>query len=75
MNKDIFEGSIGVRITGIDDPLGEIKKLSDLRENWDFEAQCTTCGRVLIFNKNRVNKLITCPCGQKICVQIKPELM
>ena len=75
MANDIFEDSIGFNITGINDTFGEIKKLSDLGDNWNFDATCTNCGRTLNFNKNNVNKLILCPCGQKICIQIKSELM
>lgn len=70
-------GSKGKRIVSIDcsEAAFEIKRLSELGENWEINSKCPTCDRLICFNKDNVNKLITCKCGQKIKIEILENLL
>lgn len=77
MKKDNLIGSVGRRILSIDnsDLSDPITKLSDLGEDWEVPSECPNCKRVLHFNKDNVNSILTCKCGQKIYLEISPDLL
>ena len=72
MNLAGYKGKHIVRIES-DSP--EIKKLSDLGENWELDCFCPNCNRLLVFTKSRVNKKNSCKCGQVIFIQIDSPLL
>lgn len=73
-DKDLI-GSKGRKIIQIDFGDENIKTLSQLTENWEIPSKCPVCNRNIIFNKQSVNKLITCKCGQKLQLQIPEHLL
>ena len=77
MNKNDLLDSVGVHISHInsDDFHTQINRFSDLGDNWSLPSECPKCGRYIEFNKQNINKLITCKCGQKICCQVSEELL
>ena len=70
-----MSGFVGRHIVRIESDSPQYKRLSDLGENWQLDARCPSCDRVLFFDKNNVNKPTSCQCGQKIFVRIDMELL
>ena len=70
-------GSKGKRIIGIDCSEANIviTRLSQLGDNWEITSKCPTCNKLIHFNKNNVNKLVNCKCGQKIKIEIPENLL
>lgn len=75
MKNSNLIGSKGRKIIQIDFGDEKIKTLSQLSENWEIPSKCPVCERNIIFNRNNVNKLITCKCGQKLQLQIPDNLL
>ena len=70
-----FTNCKGKHIVRIESDSVEIKKLSDVDENWEINTSCPSCECHLIFNRNTVNKKITCNCGQEIFIQVDSTLL
>ena len=69
--------SKGVRIVKIDcsEVDFKIERLSELGENWEIPSKCPVCKKDIYFNKNNVNQLIFCECGQKLKIEISENLL
>ena len=72
MDYEHFAGHHIVRIDS-DDP--DIKKLSDLGENWELNTKCPNCNRLITFTKKSVNKPIACKRGQDILLRVDNTLL
>jgi hypothetical protein len=77
MYDENLVGSKGKKIVRIDcsEVDFNIERLSELGENWEIPSKCPSCNRDIYFNKNNVNVLITCNCGQKFKLEIPEELL
>lgn len=50
-----MSGFVGRHIVRIESDSPQYKRLSDLGENWQLDARCPSCDRILFFDKNNVN--------------------
>lgn len=77
MKNDDLIGSVGINIVHInyDNFEHKINRLSEFAENWSLPSECPKCGRYIEFDRDNVNKVITCKCGQRICCQVSDELL
>ena len=77
MNADDFIGTAGTIVTIIESSeINEsFSRLSQISDNWEIHSICPQCQRDIYFNKERINKIITCKCGKRLYLEIPEELL